>query len=71
MLNDRKRQPLSNPEVAKATLDARKSKKIKVSIIFNQSTHRMIKAIAATEGGKISDLIEGLAQQYLKERGKL
>jgi hypothetical protein len=71
MLSDKKRSPLTNSEVTKASLDARKAKKIKVSVIFNQSTHRKIKAYAGFEGRTISDLIEEKMSEFLKEKGKL
>lgn len=68
---DKKFTPSSHPEYVNMRKKTLKEKRIKVSVIFNQSTHRMIKAIAATQGAKISDLLEGMAQQYLKEKGKL
>lgn len=63
--------PSNHPDYVKMRKEADKVTKIKVSVIFKQSTHRMIKAIAATQGDTISDIMEDLAQQYLKERGKL
>lgn len=71
MLTDKKRRPLSNPEVKKEGVNAGKIKRIKVSIIFNLTTHRMMKALAATEGMTISDLMQDLAYSYLKEKGKV
>ena len=67
---ERKRKT-EHPDFIKAKKEVMKIKKVKVSIIFNQTTHRMIKALTATEGGKISSLMEKLAHDYLKEKGKL
>jgi hypothetical protein len=70
-MHERKRPPATNADMTSANKVLMKTKKIKVSVIFNLNTHRMIKAITATEGGKISDLMEKLAHEYLKERGKV
>jgi hypothetical protein len=68
---DRKRGPSTHSGMLAAKREVLKPKKIKASVIFNVSTHRMIKAMVSTQGGTISDLMEELAYNYLKEHGKV
>lgn len=70
-INTTKRGPLSTAEGNKANAALMKGKKLKVSIIFNIATHRVLKSFAGMEGKKISDIVEEVVYAYLKERGKV
>lgn len=48
-----------------------KPKRYRANIILNQNTHRILKSVASIEGKKISEVIEKLIENYLKEKGKL
>jgi hypothetical protein len=67
----RKRGASMHPDAIKAKRETAKNKKIKVSIIFNIGTHRMLKSVSAVEGKKISDVVEELVYGYLKDKGKV
>lgn len=62
---------LDELKVMKKSLQEGMEPRVKVSIIFNESTHRGLKAAAAMDGRTISDVMEELAYGYLKERGKI
>lgn len=48
-----------------------KDKRYRANIILNRQTHRILKSVASIEGKKISEVIEKLIEDYLKEKGKL
>lgn len=58
-------------EFDKAKKGAGKIRRFRANVMFNLETHRKIKSLMGAEGRDISDLMEELAQNYLKERGKI
>lgn len=73
MADDLKKPSKRTPytEFDKAKKGASRIKRFRANVIFNLETHRKIKSLMGADGRDISDLMEELAHNYLKERGKV
>ena len=65
------RSKTPHTELSKAKQGASRVKRFRANVIFNLATHRKIKSLMAADGRDISDLMEELAYNYLKERGQI